>query len=380
MLVPQTQYSKGMVSDMAEVAIVGTSPVLLFEAVTRARQGHTVRVFAGGGEFGGSWWVDDRFGFTGLETACHLLEADEDGYAALNSIDGIDLAPMDPAPQVHIGGRSFLYGSSAAIAAAATVGIAAVGRVGWHTGRAADPSAALAAMRTSATVRMQQARSDFRGRRHSILYPRGGAHAMLQALHLTALRAGVFFDPDLVSSIESHDRKAAAITLASGPERVDRVVVSAAYTGALSTSHSEVSAHDSADDREHAQTLLLVESNALRPLSYERWLSHPTLLRVADLSATATRTPDAASGVSPLIVGTRTPTDETTVLEALLDAGVLLRATTAIASDTYVHRSRDRSVALTNAATDTAVEVIPSFGDLSRSLGRFRELSADKAA
>ena len=365
---------------MGDIAVVGTSPVLLLEAAVRARAGSSVTVFTSGRPFGGAWWVDEQAGFSRIETACHLLEADPVGYEVLRSVPGVELTRMTPTPKVHIGrGQVLRYGSPPATAAIAAIGVPAVARAGWRNGREIGPAAGFSAARASASTRVAQSRNELRARHRDILYPVGGAGTLLDGLRQLVTGEGVEFDDRRIEHIEA-DADRATVTIENEQRVFRQVVVSSGYNGTIgrgATGRTRRS-NDTATDtsRRHDQLLLVIPTSAHRALSYERFMTDPILLRASDVTSSAIAS-DVQQGTSLLMLGLRQPADPEQVIGPLCHQGILTEPVQPEFALTYTHTSRDRADELLAATTGTAVTVVPTFGDLSRSLRAFADRHPD---
>lgn len=352
---------------MGDIAVVGTSPLLLLDAIGFALSGHDVTMFTGEQPFGGAWWVDSFAGFTHVETACHLLEPDPIGFEILRSIPGIDLAPMQPPPEVHIGpGRTLAYGSPAAIATVATIGVPAVARAGWRAAKAHGAKAGVLASCESASIRATQLRRDLHSRCEPILYPAGGAGRLLDALRDVVIGCDIDVVEDTVERIAVADSNRPTVLTNGTQAGFDRVVLSAGYLGAVG---AETKPAAPTSIRKHEQVLFVFESDALRDLSYVRLMTDPLVLRVASLQMSAideARTSDR----TPLIVGLRQPADTADVLASLRHAKITVGQAEPLYERRYTHHSSNRYDELKHAANGTNIDVLDSFGDLSRSLGQ----------
>ena len=79
--------------------IVGSSPLLLIEAIYLARTGRKVLVLEKMGRFGGAWGGLDTKEFPNLEVGCHYWDISRRAYNFLHSNLGINLVPFSPQPQ-----------------------------------------------------------------------------------------------------------------------------------------------------------------------------------------------------------------------------------------------------------------------------------------
>jgi len=361
---------------VAEVVVAGTSPLLLLEAAAHARAGRSVTVHTNGAPFGGAWWVDDIAGFTNVETACHLLEADTIGYEVLESVPGVVMEPMVPTPMVQIGeDRRLRYGSAAAVAAVAAIGVPAIARTAWTTGRSAGAVAGAQAAQRSAHTRLRQGRHDLQARGATVHYPRGGASVLLDRLRSLVEAEGADLVDTGIDGIDVSAPRAPVLSYTDGSSSTpDLVVISGGFGGRILDSQNVL--HAPTEERTHEQVLLLLPSDSLRPMSYDRFVTDPLLLRASRLDRTAVAT-NVDHNLTPLIVGTRRAATAAEVIDALVGNGILRERVTPAFATSYTHRSRDDAAGLERAVARTAVQVVPSFGDLSRSLRGFAQRHPD---
>jgi hypothetical protein len=76
-----------------DVVVVGSSPLLLIEALYLERQGKRVAILEGRDRLGGAWYTIPLFGLDGVEVGCHYVERAREGYAFLEDDLGVPLEP-----------------------------------------------------------------------------------------------------------------------------------------------------------------------------------------------------------------------------------------------------------------------------------------------
>lgn len=82
-----------------DTIIVGSSPLLLIEAIYLSRSGRKVLVFEQNEQLGGTWGCLDTGEFPYLDIGCHYWEINRRAYDFLRSNIGLDLVPFHPQPQ-----------------------------------------------------------------------------------------------------------------------------------------------------------------------------------------------------------------------------------------------------------------------------------------
>ena len=203
-----------------KVAVIGSSPLALLDAVDAAAAGHDVTVFEATAGLGGAWGVTTFAGFADVEIGCHLLERESRGYRRLEAA-GVELLPLDPQPVTAL--RPGLH---QAYASPAVAGV----RLAYQpVARALRPSSATPAewkrRRALAAKEFRDALTD----RSPVLGPVGGAGQMVASLSATARACGVQIRTETaVRFIDLSDRPP-VVRLDKGSETFDRVVITAAY-------------------------------------------------------------------------------------------------------------------------------------------------------
>jgi len=96
----QTLERKPEVGEAATAAaafdaiVVGTSPLLLIEAVVLARQGQRVAVVEKRDRVGGAWYTMPLWEFDRVQPGCHYIERGRKGYGFLEQCLGVEMAPQ----------------------------------------------------------------------------------------------------------------------------------------------------------------------------------------------------------------------------------------------------------------------------------------------
>ncbi len=76
-----------------DTLVIGTSPIMLCQAIRLRRSGRRVTVMDSGHEIGGAWATTSLFGYQDVEQAVHLLENRARTHSILDGEIGIPLAP-----------------------------------------------------------------------------------------------------------------------------------------------------------------------------------------------------------------------------------------------------------------------------------------------
>ena len=89
--------------------ILGSSPILLLEAVFLAISGKKVIILEKKERLGGAWYLLDFFNNISIESGCHIWYRDKRTYDFLKTKLGITLAPGNPQPRIIINNKKIPY-------------------------------------------------------------------------------------------------------------------------------------------------------------------------------------------------------------------------------------------------------------------------------
>jgi hypothetical protein len=88
--VNESQHEPGETFD---VIVIGSSPLLLIEALYLERKGHRVAVVEKRDRLGGAWYTIPLWEFESVEVGCHYIERSRKAYAFLQECLGVALEP-----------------------------------------------------------------------------------------------------------------------------------------------------------------------------------------------------------------------------------------------------------------------------------------------
>jgi hypothetical protein len=77
-----------------DVIVIGSSPLLLIEALYLEREGHRVAIVEKRDRLGGAWYTNPLWEFDSVQIGCHYIERGRKGYAFLREFLGIALEPQ----------------------------------------------------------------------------------------------------------------------------------------------------------------------------------------------------------------------------------------------------------------------------------------------
>ena len=93
----------------AKIAIVGSGPVSLFEALYQHKLGNKVTIYEGSNELGGAWGVRRYSDDYEFEIGCHIWDVDAATYSFIERFLEDNLEPLRPTPIVIIRNKKIPY-------------------------------------------------------------------------------------------------------------------------------------------------------------------------------------------------------------------------------------------------------------------------------
>ena len=95
--------------DINKIAIVGSSPISLFEAIYQAKKGSQVVVYDSSDRIGGAWSSIEYENGLNLEMGCHIWDVDKETYRFIERFLDQKLKPLKPYPLIIYKKRAFPY-------------------------------------------------------------------------------------------------------------------------------------------------------------------------------------------------------------------------------------------------------------------------------
>jgi hypothetical protein len=264
-----------------EYIIVGSSPLMLLQAMALANEGHKVCVVDREIQSGGAWRIHSLGIDFSVEIACHLIEVFPDVYEYLSEMSGVPFVPLDEQPvRVHRLGFILPYSSRVLVLAA---GVRLL--IGYSLSYCAD-----LVSRKSDKNNLLNFRSKLKSfwlYQRSIIFgelvmkgPKFGFVDLLNRLIDNCERRGVKFLTFDVESIKRSDGK----WLVSG--RDENVLTSAYVSSTTSTNlrHVEAGEFKAIDYKLRPRSSVLVSvprSNLLKNQSYVAFWKDPWVTRIS---------------------------------------------------------------------------------------------------
>ncbi len=91
------------------IAIIGSGPVSLFEALYQNKIGNKVTIYEAGNFLGGAWGVRNYEDGYELEIGCHIWDVDKGTYSFIESFIGEKLEALKPSPIIIIRNKKIPY-------------------------------------------------------------------------------------------------------------------------------------------------------------------------------------------------------------------------------------------------------------------------------
>ena len=242
-----------------KIAILGSSPVSLFEALYHARLGNDVVVIDGEKEIGGAWKtvsVSDQYQF---ELGCHIWDVDEKSYRFIEEFIGEKLEILSPTPTIIYKNMTFPYD--------------------WKH----NPLVVKLMKQGSfaSITRKRFVKPQIIPRKYK--YPKGGSQQLIDGLKKAISTANI--DLQLNTHVERIEINNDGCILVIDNEQVkfDNLVITS-FANVKEISREGVALPLKHIEATFCNVHVLVKGESLKKLSYARILQHEFIHRVSDIS------------------------------------------------------------------------------------------------
>lgn len=243
-----------------DVAIIGSGPVSLFEAIHQSNLGKSVLLIEERRQLGGAWSSIEYEPGHRYEIGCHIWDVDKDAYSFIEKYLGEELSPFFPAPIAVWRDLKIPYD--------------------WKNNI------------TALRILMRKPKQFFSSRRkvrmqlipRNYSYPKGGSEALVSKLISDIKRLNVsVMQGSGVSSVEVMPE---GLILTVGQDQVSTSELACTSF----SSFPEVKVGDRVLRTNRAEEVFwhfqfVVENNEAKRMSYARILGHPFIHRVSDISS-----------------------------------------------------------------------------------------------
>ncbi len=255
-----------------DTIIVGSSPLLLIEAIYLSRIGRKVLVLEDTSQLGGAWaHLENNTEFPYLDIGCHYFDISRQAYEFLQSGIGLNLVPFRPQPQFAFRNILFPYDYRQIIRVSRNLkGAVISGSLGTFL---------------SNMLRDENFRLRIYPFTKTFQFPRGGSHELISRLTVLARDANVAIrKPMRVESIR-FDPDTRWVYVGAGNRFFEcREIVAgsqARVAGALRI------ASEAGDTQRcvYTHVNLVFRDRSTPRFSYVRFIRHPAIIRMTDITS-----------------------------------------------------------------------------------------------
>lgn len=277
--------------------LVGSSPLLLLEATYLGRIGRRVLVLEEKGQLGGAWGHLDSTDIACLDIGCHYIDISKRTYEFLHTNFGLNLVPTRPQPQFVYRNFRFPYDYRQVI------------RVARYL------KAALKQRSIAPFVSRYWQDENYRLRifpfTKKFLYPRGGSFELTTKLVDQARQNNVtILDRRCIESIH-FDSKRQRVKVRAVGETFEAGEIVAGSQARIADA-LQVTAGEGPPLRQVFTHVNLVLRDPGKPsFSYVRFLRHPAVIRMTDISNYVRPQNESLSGFRVICIGIRESYDRT---------------------------------------------------------------------
>jgi hypothetical protein len=250
--------------------IVGSSPLLLIEAIYLGRTGRKVLVLEENGQLGGAWGRLETKEFPYLDIGCHYFDISKRAYEFLRFKIGLDLVPFRPQPQFAYRNILFPYDYRQVIRVARNLKTA-------YKRRSLTPFVSNVFRDENYRLRMFPFTKTF-------LYPQGGSHELITRLTTHAQENNVtILKPMRVDSIRFNFKRKQVQVSAGGASFEGNEVVAGSQAQIADALHITPKP-DGTLRCVFPHVNLVVRDRSAPTFSYIRFLRHHAVIRMTDIT------------------------------------------------------------------------------------------------
>ena len=253
--------------DIYDFVIVGTSPIAITEAIYLQAQGNKVLLIDAASKCGGAWKTVNYNSIPEIEIGCHIWDVEKRVTNFLQKFYGLDLIELNPKPMIYYKGFSIPYD--------------------WKVNLSTTKIIFKRIIRLKFTLLMKELKSP--RYRFSILpskyvYPRGGAKELISKIEKKVQEFNL--NIRLSTAIESIEVMKNSITLNTsnnGIKTKNLITTSLTHLTKI-TIENKLRETPKANKFNFIHVHLLLEGRSEKEISYIRWMNHPVIHRISDMT------------------------------------------------------------------------------------------------
>lgn len=254
-----------------DTIIVGSSPLLLIEAIYLGRNGRRVLILEDREQLGGTWGhLNGNAGFPYLDVGCHYFDISNRAYEFLRSGIGLDLVPFRPQPQFAY--RNFLcpYDNKQLI------------RVFRDLKQAVRQRSAGPFFRN--ILRNEYHRPRMYPFMKQFLFPAGGSHELISRLTALAQDANVTIRKPLCVDSIDFDTRRKGVRVGAGDQSFEGKEIVAGAQARIADALRIDPEPAGTLRRVYTHVNLVFRDRGAPTFSYIRWIRHPAVIRMAEVT------------------------------------------------------------------------------------------------
>lgn len=253
-----------------DTIIVGSSPLLLIEAIYLSRTGRKVLVLEEKNELGGAWGHLDTGEFPYLDIGCHYFDISKRGYKFLRAGIGLNLVPFQPQPQFAYRSLRFPYDYRQIIRVMRNI-------------KAAFKNRSLTTF-LSDLAQDENYRLRIYPFTKTFLFPQGGSRELITRLVALAQESNVtVLQPMHVQTIRFDLKQRRVNVIAGGESFAGREVVAGSQVRIGDALHATINP-EGVLRCIFTHVNLVFRDRSSSSFSYVRFLRHPAVIRMTDIT------------------------------------------------------------------------------------------------
>lgn len=294
-LAPGAERTRGFAADARPAVwdsiIVGSSPLLLLEAIYLGRTGRKVLVLEERDSLGGAWGHLDNEEFPCLDVGCHYIDVSRRAYEFLRSNFDLNLVPSRPQPRFVYHNIRFPYDYKQLI------------RFIRHL-RVAFRRRSLAPLFTG-IFNDENYRLRMFPFTKTFLFPRGGSHELITKLTAHARLNNVTIRKRMRVESIRFDRKRQKVMVGAGGECFETSEIVAGSQARVTEALSIKTRLEGTQRRVFTHVILIFRDRSAPGFSYIRFLRHHALIRMTDITDQVRLRKKDLSGHRVICIGIR---------------------------------------------------------------------------
>lgn len=254
-------------NDIYDFVIIGTSPIAITEAIFLQSQGHKILLLDSSSQIGGAWKTVSYDSIPEIEIGCHIWDIEKRVTNFLDQFYDLNLLELKPRPKIYYKGLSIPYD--------------------WKVNFSTTKIILRRTFGLKFKLLMKEMKSP--QYRFSIfpakyLYPKGGAKELVSKIAEKAKEQNLNFRLD--TTLKSVEVMRDSITLNTTNQQITTkklITTSLTHLSQIKVENKLLET-PAAKQLNYIHIHLLVEGSSKKQFSYIRWINHPIIHRISDMT------------------------------------------------------------------------------------------------